>query len=106
MKAIIAVLPGDGIGPEVTAEAVQALEAVGQRFGHQFQFSYGLLGGCAIDAAGSALPVETVMLCQGSDAVLLGAVGGPKWDGSSLAVAQVLVVSTSFGRYDGACSRR
>jgi 3-isopropylmalate dehydrogenase len=80
MKAIIAVLPGDGIGPEVTGEAVQVLEAVGQRFGHQFEFGYGLLGGCAIDATGSALPLETVMLCQGSDAVLLGAVGGPQWD--------------------------
>jgi 3-isopropylmalate dehydrogenase len=80
MKAIIAVLPGDGIGPEVTAEAVLVLEAVGRRFGHDFQFGYGLLGGCAIDAAGSALPLETVMLCQASDAVLLGAVGGPKWD--------------------------
>ena len=80
MKAIVAVLPGDGIGPEVTTEAVQVLEAVGQRFGHEFQFSYGLLGGCAIDAAGNPLPAETVMLCQASDAVLLGAVGGPKWD--------------------------
>ncbi len=80
MKAIIAVLPGDGIGPEVTAEAVQVLETVGRRYGHQFEFGYGLLGGCAIDATGSALPPETVMLCQASDAVLLGAVGGPKWD--------------------------
>ena len=80
MKAIMAVLPGDGIGPEVTAEAVLVLEAVGRRFDHAFQFGYGLLGGCAIDAAGSALPLETVMLCQASDAVLLGAVGGPKWD--------------------------
>ncbi|HSN78462.1 MAG TPA: 3-isopropylmalate dehydrogenase [Anaerolineae bacterium] len=80
MKALLAVLPGDGIGPEVTAEAVQVLEAIGERFGHEFDFGYGLLGGCAIDATGSALPVETVMLCQASDAVLLGAVGGPKWD--------------------------
>ncbi len=80
MRAVVAVLPGDGIGPEVTAEAVRVVEAVGRRYGHRFEFAYGLLGGCAIDATGSALPPETVALCQSSDAVLLGAVGGPKWD--------------------------
>ncbi len=80
MKASIAVLPGDGIGPEVTAEAVKVLEAVGKRFGHEFVFGSEFLGGCAIDATGHALPPETVVLCQCSDAVLLGAVGGPKWD--------------------------
>jgi 3-isopropylmalate dehydrogenase len=80
MRAIIAVLPGDGIGPEVTAEAVRVLDTIGQHYGHHFDFAYGLLGGCAIDATGSALPAETVLLCQASDAVLLGAVGGPQWD--------------------------
>ena len=80
MKATIALLPGDGIGPEVTAEAVKVLEAVGRRFGHEFVFGSEFLGGCAIDATGHALPPETVTLCQCSDAVLLGAVGGPKWD--------------------------
>ncbi len=80
MKAHITVLPGDGIGPEVTAEAVKVLEHVGQAFGHTFEFEEALLGGCAIDATGTALPDETVAACQEADAVLLGAVGGPKWD--------------------------
>jgi 3-isopropylmalate dehydrogenase len=80
MKAQIAVLPGDGIGPEVTAEAVRVLEAIGKRFNHQFQMQQALLGGCAIDATGTALPKETVEVCRAADAVLLGAVGGPKWD--------------------------
>jgi 3-isopropylmalate dehydrogenase len=80
MQAVITTLPGDGIGPDVVAEGVRVLQAVGQRFGHQFELREALLGGCAIDAAGTALPDETLRLCQGSDAVLLGAVGGPKWD--------------------------
>ncbi|NOZ28891.1 MAG: 3-isopropylmalate dehydrogenase [Chloroflexi bacterium] len=80
MNARITVLPGDGIGPEVTAEAVKVLEHVGRIFGHTFEFKEALLGGCAIDATGTALPDETVAACQAADAVLLGAVGGPKWD--------------------------
>jgi isocitrate dehydrogenase len=80
MEATIAVLPGDGIGPEVTEEAVKVLEAVGQGWGHRFTFNEALLGGCAIDATGSAMPDETLRVCQAADAVLLGAVGGPKWD--------------------------
>jgi 3-isopropylmalate dehydrogenase len=80
MKATIAVLPGDGIGPEVVAEALRVLEVVGRRFGHQFELPHALLGGCAIDETGTALPPETVTICQAADAVLLGAVGGPKWD--------------------------
>ena len=80
MQATIAILAGDGIGPEVTAEGVRVLEAVGTHFGHQWQLKYGAIGGCAIDATGSALPDETRSLCLQSDAVLLGAVGGPKWD--------------------------
>ncbi len=64
----------------MVAEAVKVLEAIGRRFGHEFQLREALLGGCAIDATGSALPPETVDLCRASDAVLLGAVGGPKWD--------------------------
>jgi 3-isopropylmalate dehydrogenase len=79
----IAVLPGDGIGPEVTAEAMRALEAAAKRFGFTVEFAEGLIGGCAIDAAGTPLPDETVALCKASDAVLLGAVGGEKWDGLS-----------------------
>lgn len=80
MRGLIALLPGDGIGPEVTAEAVRVLQAVAERWGHAFEFREALLGGCAIDATGSPLPPETLELCRQADAVLLGAVGGPKWD--------------------------
>lgn len=86
MEAQIAVLPGDGIGPEVTAEAVKVMNAVGGRYGHSFAFSLGLVGGAAIDAAGTALPPETLRLCRDSDAVLFGAIGGPKWDDPRAAV--------------------
>lgn len=82
----IAVLGGDGIGPEVTAQAAQVLEAVGQAYGHTFCFEQGLIGGIAIDTTGSPFPQETLELCQRSDAVLFGAVGGPKWDDPTAAV--------------------
>jgi len=80
VQATITLLPGDGIGPEVVAEGVRALKAVAERFSHQFELREALLGGCAIDATGTALPEETLRLCRESGAVLLGAVGGPKWD--------------------------
>jgi len=76
----IAVLPGDGIGVEIVPEAVKALEAVSERYGHKFEFSEALVGGAAYDLAGHPLPEETFKLCKESDAVLLGAIGGPKWD--------------------------
>ena len=79
MAALIGVLPGDGIGPEVMAEAVRCLEAVGARSGQSFEFRAALIGGAAIDATGSAFPDATRKLCEQADAVLLGAVGGPKW---------------------------
>jgi 3-isopropylmalate dehydrogenase len=79
-KFKITVTPGDGVGPEVVAEAVKVLQAIGRKFGHSFDLDYKLVGGAAIDATGEALPRETVKACQNSDAVLLGAVGGPKWD--------------------------
>ena len=79
MKALIAVLAGDGIGGEVTAEAVRVLAAIAARSGHAFEFQSGLLGGAAIDATGEALPPATLALTQRADAILLGAVGGPKW---------------------------
>jgi 3-isopropylmalate dehydrogenase len=79
VKALIAVLAGDGIGGEVTAEAVRVLGAVAARFGHAFEFQAALLGGAAIDATGEALPAATLALAQRADAILLGAVGGPKW---------------------------
>jgi 3-isopropylmalate dehydrogenase len=80
VNAKIAVLPGDGIGTEVTAEAVRVLLAVGKRWNHTFELKEALLGGIAIDKTGTALPQETLDVCRASDAVLLGAVGGPKWD--------------------------
>jgi 3-isopropylmalate dehydrogenase len=76
----IAVLPGDGIGVEIVPEAIKALKAIGDRFGHEFQFTEALIGGAAYDAVGHPLPDETLELCQKSDAVLLGAIGGPKYD--------------------------
>ena len=86
MRALIAVLAGDGIGSEVTDEAVRALAAVAQRFGHQFRFEAALLGGAAIDATGEALPAATLETCRRADAVLMGAVGGPKWSDPNAAV--------------------
>lgn len=79
MHALIAVLPGDGIGTEVTHEAVRALEAVASRHGHSFRFETALLGGAAIDATGDPLPAATLAACRRADAILMGAVGGPKW---------------------------
>ena len=81
MKATIAVLTGDGIGREVVPEAVKLLKAVGERFGHIFEFASGDVGGQAIDKVGVPLPQETLTLAKQSAAVLLGAVGGPKWEG-------------------------
>jgi 3-isopropylmalate dehydrogenase len=86
MKATIAVLAGDGIGGEVTAEAVRALERMASRFGHRFEFESALLGGAAIDATGAPLPPETLALATRADAILLGAVGGPKWSDPDAAV--------------------
>jgi 3-isopropylmalate dehydrogenase len=83
MRALIAVLPGDGVGPEVTAEAVGVLTAVGDLYGHAFDLREALVGGVAIDRTGMPLPDETVALCRGADAVLLGAVGGPRWGPAS-----------------------
>ena len=80
MRFNIAILPGDGVGPEVAAEGVKVLEAVGARFGHFFELDYCPIGGVAIDQFGVALPEETLRKCEKSDAVLMGAVGGPKWD--------------------------
>jgi len=80
MKASLVLLPGDGIGPEVVAEAVRLLDAVAGKFGHTFTYTERLMGGCAIDRDGVALTDETLADCRAADAVLLGAVGGPKWD--------------------------
>ena len=79
MNYKIALIKGDGIGPEVVNEAVGVMEAVGKKFGHTFEFVDVLLGGCATDAVGKSYPDGTAEKCKACDAVLLGAVGGPKW---------------------------
>ena len=86
MSYSIAVLPGDGVGVEVTAQAVNVMEAVGRRFGHDFDLRFGTVGGAAIDQLGTPLPDETYELCRSADAILFGAVGGPKWDGPDVDV--------------------
>ena len=80
MEFNIALIPGDGIGPEIVSGAVTVLNAVEKKFGHKFNFTEVYMGGCAIDKYGEPLPQETVDICKKSDSVLLGAVGGPKWD--------------------------
>jgi len=80
MQFDLAVLPGDGIGPEVADEGIKVLKTIGSRFGHNFNLRYGLVGGIAIDDTGTALPDDTLKTCRSCEAVLLGAVGGPKWD--------------------------
>ncbi|HEY67267.1 MAG TPA: 3-isopropylmalate dehydrogenase, partial [Thermoflexia bacterium] len=80
MEARVVTLPGDGIGPEVVAEGVKALQAVADRYGHHFTFEERLIGGCAIAATGSPLPEETLEACRRADAVLMGAVGDPRYD--------------------------
>nr|WP_106779019.1 3-isopropylmalate dehydrogenase [Lysinibacillus timonensis] len=80
MEKKITVLPGDGIGPEVVTSAVRVLQAIGKRYKHEFHLTYATIGGAAIDQFNNPLPDETIAACQDSDAILLGAVGGPKWD--------------------------
>ncbi|MBO6935632.1 MAG: 3-isopropylmalate dehydrogenase [Deltaproteobacteria bacterium] len=84
MKGQIALLPGDGIGPEIVAEAEKVLRAIAKTFGHHFGYRTGHIGGIAIDKTGKALPRETLDACRASDAILLGAVGGPRWDGNDV----------------------
>ncbi|MDR3263953.1 MAG: 3-isopropylmalate dehydrogenase [Clostridiales bacterium] len=81
MEYKIAVIDGDGIGPEVCAAALQVFDAVGKKYRHDFRFEHVLMGGAAIDKTGVPLPKTTVDICKKSNSVLLGAVGGPKWDG-------------------------
>ena len=76
----ITLLKGDGIGPEIVNQAVKVLDCAAEKFGFGVTYDEALLGGCAIDATGVPLPDETVAKCKASDSVLLGAVGGPKWD--------------------------
>ena len=76
----VAVLSGDGIGPEVMAEALKVLNVIAKKYNHTFEFKDGYVGGIAYDKTGSPLPEETIKLCENSDAVLFGSVGGPKWE--------------------------
>lgn len=80
MNKTITVIPGDGIGPEVIKAAIKVLDTIASQFNHQFTYQYAKLGGVAIDEEGTPLPEQTIKLCKNSDGVLLGAVGGPKWD--------------------------
>lgn len=80
MNFHIAVIQGDGIGPEIIGETLKVLEKIGEKYHHSFHFQKVLAGGCAIDEVGTCLPYETLNICKNSDSVLLGAVGGPKWD--------------------------
>ena len=80
MEKTIALIPGDGIGPDVVAEAVNVLDAVAKKYGHKWNYTNVLAGGCAIDKFGKPLPQDQLDICLKSDAALLGAVGGPKWD--------------------------
>ncbi len=102
MNATIATLSGDGVGPEVMAAALKVLEAVAARYGHEFTFTEGLIGGIAIDETGNPLPDETVKTCEAADAVLLAAVGGPKWDDPTAAVRPeqgLLSIRKHFGLF-------
>ena len=80
MNKKIAVIPGDGIGPEVTNQSVKVLDAIAKRFGHQFDYHYAVMGAIAIDQTGNPLPDTTIETCLQSDAILFGAIGDPKYD--------------------------
>ncbi len=102
MQFKVAVLPGDGIGTEVVAEAVKVLNAAGRKFGHTFNYEYGLVGGIAIDKEGTALSQATINMCKASDAVLFGATGGPKWDDPRAKVRPedgILAIRKALGLY-------
>lgn len=102
MKATITVLPGDGIGPEVTAKAVAALEKIAGQHDHNFTFNEALMGGIAIDRTGTSLPDETIKAAEQSDAVLLGAVGGPQWSDPTASVRPeqgLLQIRQHFGLF-------
>lgn len=102
MKYNIALLKGDGIGPEIVDSAVAVLEKIGAKYGHQFICTPYLAGGCAIDKMGTPLPEDTVKCCRESDSVLLGAVGGPKWDalpGDTRPEKALLGIRAALGLY-------
>jgi 3-isopropylmalate dehydrogenase len=102
VNAHFALLPGDGIGPEIVAQARVVLDAVARHFGHEFSYSEHLMGGCAIDATGDPLPATTLEACRESDAIILGAVGGPQWsdpDAETRPEAGLLSIRKELGLY-------
>src|SRR5665647_317123 len=102
MNYKIAVIPGDGIGPEIVGVSTKVLDKIGEKFDHKFDYTKVLAGGIAIDTCDTPLPQETVDICLASDAVLLGALGGPKWDnlpGDKRPEAGLLGIRKSLGLY-------
>ena len=103
MKKNIAVLPGDGIGPEIVAQAVNVLDAVAERFGHEFNYEYAQIGACAIDACGDPYPEQTHKVCMEADAILFGSIGDPKYDNDPTAKVRpeqgLLRMRKSLGLY-------
>lgn len=102
MKATIATLSGDGIGPEVMEQVLRVLAKIGEKYGHEFTTKEALIGGIAIDETGTSLPDETIKICEASDAILLAAVGGPKWSDPSAAVRPeqgLLKIRQHFGLF-------
>ena len=102
MKVKIAVLPGDGIGPEVTVYTLKLLDRIAERFGHEFEYQEALIGGAAIDATGDPFPPATQETCASADAILLAAVGGPKWSDPSAKVRPeqgLLAMRKRFGLF-------
>src|SRR5690606_15405795 len=102
MKATIATLSGDGIGPEVMEQALRVLAKIGEIYGHEFTTNEALIGGIAIDETGTSLPDETIKVCEDADAILLAAVGGPKWSDPSAKVRPeqgLLQIRQHFGLF-------
>lgn len=102
MQKTITVIRGDGIGPEIVEQAIRVLNRIAEKFGHTFCFQDVLAGGCAIDACGTSLPEDTLQKCLNCDSVLLGAVGGPKWDGVPKEIrpeAALLGIRSAMGLY-------
>ena len=99
MEKTIALIPGDGIGPDVVKEAVNVLDAVAKKFGHKWNYTNVLAGGCAIDKFGHPLPQDQLEICLKSDAALLGAVGGPKWDNLPSEIAKYVGSQSPWREY-------
>ena len=102
MKKNITVIKGDGIGPEIVTQAMRVLDKIAEKHGHEFCYTEVLAGGCAIDAVGKPLPEESLQACLSADSVLLGAVGGPKWDAVDQAIRPekaLLGIRKAMGRY-------